>query len=64
MGKFVLFFKVGKRGMRVHLGCCYAFVTEQLLDGLKVGAVIKHGRSKGVTQHVRAFLRCVVTKDR
>lgn len=54
MGGFVNFLKLFKRGMSIYLSSCQLLMPQQLLNALKSGAMIKHGCSKRMAQHVRA----------
>lgn len=64
MGGFVNFLKLFKRGMSIYLSSCQLLMPQQLLNALKSGAMIKHGCSKCMAQHVRAAFLSELTRAR
>ena len=56
MSLFIKTFQFLKTQMGVDFGCGQLSVPQQLLNSAKLGIVVEHSRSTGVTEYVRALL--------
>lgn len=55
MGMAIVGKKFVKTEMRVYLGCGERFMSEHFTHGIEIGAVVDHGRGKGMPECVGTF---------